>query len=126
MFKQGLVPDGKSPTARVLSTMSEISSHLFTTLEAHFTVDKDEERSSSGNNASIQEQRRVFHERLNNIITSLGSTVTENEQDRSPSCSCEHKVVVWPQISRYQSSVVFLFCVLFLGYIMSLFRMLLL
>ena len=43
----------------------------------------------------------------------MGSTVTENEQDRSPSCSCEHKVVVWPQISRYQSSVIFLFCLIF-------------
>lgn len=101
--------------------MSEIGAQLFGTLEAHFTMYMNGERSSTGNYAVIQEQQKEFHERMNGIITSLElseSPITEN-QEKSPMYSCEPKVVVWPQISRYQSSIMVLFCVLFLGYLVS-------
>lgn len=124
-FKQRCVSGGKLSAAKVLSTMNEIGAQLFATLEAHFTVDMDDGKSSAGNSALILEQQEWFHERLNSIITSLElseSSITEKEQVRSPSCRCEHKVVVWPQISRYQSLIILTFCVLCLGYFVSFLR----
>lgn len=104
--------------------MSEIGAQLFANLEACFAVNTDGERSSTANYALMHEQQKVFHERINNIITSLElSNCSATEwQERSPSCSCEHKVVVWPHISRYQSSIMVLFCALFLGYSVCVFK----
>lgn len=107
--------DGKVSTDKMLSTMSEIGANLFATLESHF---------STGNYAAIREQQKEFHERMNNLITSLElseSSITGN-QKRTALCSCEHKVVVWPHISRYQSSIMVLFFVLFLGYLYVFFQ----
>ena len=107
--------------------MSEISVQLFSTLEASFQVKMDGERACTRNYASIHEQQKVFQEKVNNIITSLESSesLTTEGQERTPLCTCEHKVVVWPQISRYQSSIMVLFCVLFFGYLVSFFQILL-
>jgi len=110
--------DGKVSTDKMLSTISEIGANLFATLESHF---------STGNYTAIREQQKEFHERMNNLITSLElseSSITGN-QKRTALCSCEHKVVVWPHTSRYQSSIMVLFFVLFLGYLMSFFKTLL-
>ncbi|XP_061374259.1 kinesin-like protein KIN-7N [Gastrolobium bilobum] len=90
---QRFASGGKLSTAKMLSTMSEISAQLFATLEAHFTVNMDGERSSSGNYALIHEQQKVFHARMNNIITSLElseSSITGG-QEKSPLCSCKPK-----------------------------------
>lgn len=121
--KQSLASGGKLSTAKMFSTMSEVGAQLFATLEAHFTVNMNGEKSSTGNYALIQEQQKEFHERMNNLITSLKlseSSITA-KQERNPLCSFEHKVVVWPQILRYQSSPMVLLCVLFLGYLLSFF-----
>ncbi|MED6133289.1 hypothetical protein PIB30_027049 [Stylosanthes scabra] len=117
----------KLSSANMLSTMSEIGAQLFSNLEASFAVKMDGDKSCHGNDAPIHEQQRMFQEKVNNIITSLESSKssTAEEQERSPSCTCEHKVVVWPQISRYQSSIMVLFCVLIFGYLVSFFRILL-
>ncbi|MED6123466.1 Kinesin-like protein KIN-7N, variant 2 [Stylosanthes scabra] len=117
---------GKLSTANMLSTMSEISAQLFSNLEASFAVKMDGDKSCHGNYATMHEQQRMFQEKVNNIITSLESSKSSaaEEQERSPSCTCEHKVVVWPQISRYQSSIMVLFCVLIFGYLVSFFRIL--
>lgn len=125
--KQRFASSGKLSTAKALSAMSEIGEHLFATLEAHLTMNMINERSSTGNNALIQEQQNEFHERMNNILASLElseSSITE-KQDMNPLCSCEHKVVVWTRISRYQSSIMVLFFVLFLGYFLPFLRTLL-
>jgi centromeric protein E len=119
--------DGKFSTEKMLSTMSDIGAQLFATLEGHLTMFTNGERSSTGNYALIQEPQKEFHEKVKNIITSLElseSSITKN-QDGTPLCSCEQKVVVWPQISRYQSSIMVLFCVIFLGYLVSFFKTLL-
>ncbi|XP_054794104.1 kinesin-like protein KIN-7N isoform X2 [Prosopis cineraria] len=91
---QRFVSDGKLSAAEVLSTMTEIGAQLFATLEAHFTGDMDDGRSSTGNGALIHEQQKRLHERLNTIITSLESsesTITEKEQERGPFCRCKLK-----------------------------------
>lgn len=128
-FKQRFVSDGKLSAAEVISTIGEIGAQLFDTLETHFTVDMDDGRSSTRNSALIHEQQKQLHERLNTIITSLESsesTLTEKEHVRSPCSNCKLKVVVWPQISRYQSLIMLAFCVLCLGYFMTFFRILML
>ncbi|KEH40003.1 putative plus-end-directed kinesin ATPase [Medicago truncatula] len=76
--------DGKVSTDKMLSTMSEIGANLFATLESHFSTE---------NYAAIREQQKEFHERMNNLITSLElseSSITGN-QKRTALCSCEHK-----------------------------------
>ncbi|CAI8606210.1 unnamed protein product [Vicia faba] len=85
--------DGKFSTEKMLSTMSEIGAQLFSTLEGHFTMYRNGERSSTGNNAIIQEQRKEFRERMNNIITSLelSESSTTEKEERTPLCNCEHK-----------------------------------
>ncbi|CAL0323727.1 unnamed protein product [Lupinus luteus] len=89
---QRFASGGKLSTAKVLSTMSDIGAQLFAALEANFAADRDDERSSTGNYALIDEQK-AFRERMHNIITSLelsDSSKTE-WQERSSLCSCEHK-----------------------------------
>lgn len=127
IFKQRIVSDGKLSAAQVLSTTSEIGTQLFATLEAHF-MDMDDRRSSTGNNALIPEQKKLFHERLNRIITSLQSSegAINVKEERSPRCRCEHKVVVWPRMKRHLSLIILAFSVLCLGYFMSFFKMLML
>lgn len=91
--------------------MNEVGGHLFATLEGHLAAKKGGERSSTGNCTLIHEQQKVFRERIDNIITSLESSessITEGQESKHK-CSCERKV------SRYQSSILVLFFVLFLG-----------
>ncbi|CAL5206120.1 unnamed protein product [Lathyrus oleraceus] len=85
--------DGKLSTEKMLSTVSEIGAQLFSTLEGHFTMNRNGERSSAANNALIQEQQKEFHERMNNIIASLelSESSTTGNEERPPLCSCEHK-----------------------------------
>ncbi|KAK7321625.1 hypothetical protein VNO77_32451 [Canavalia gladiata] len=80
---------GKLSTAKMLSTMSEIGVQLFTTLEAHFAMNMNGERCLTGDN----EQQKVFHERMNKIITSLELSESPiTGQERKHLCSCsEHK-----------------------------------
>ncbi|KAJ7958289.1 Kinesin-like protein [Quillaja saponaria] len=88
------VSDGDSSTAKVLSGMSEIGVHLFTTLEDHFTMALDGGMSSTANSASMQEKHNVLLEKLNTKIIPLvfsEGAITEKELERSPWCSCEHK-----------------------------------
>ncbi|KAE9599974.1 putative plus-end-directed kinesin ATPase [Lupinus albus] len=98
---------GKLSTTKVLSTISEIGTQLFATLEANFTMNRDNEKSSSGNYALMHEQQKVFHERMNNIITSLelSDCSTVEWQERSPLCSCEHKGSVLGGENAYSKEV---------------------
>ena len=101
--------------------MSEIGADLFATLEGHFAVNMGSQRSSTGNCTVINGQQKMFRERIDNIITSLElwkSSITEGQEKKQ----CEHKVVVCSQISRYQSSIMVLFFVLFLGHLLSSLR----
>ncbi|RDX87764.1 Kinesin-like protein KIN-7N, partial [Mucuna pruriens] len=90
---QRFASDGTLSTGKILSTMSDIGAQLFATLEAHFAVNMGGERSSTGNCTLINEQQKMFRERINNIITSLElseSSITES-QERKHKCSCEPK-----------------------------------
>ncbi|CAL0322518.1 unnamed protein product [Lupinus luteus] len=76
---------GKLSTTKALSTVSEIGAQLFASLEANFTM--------NGDYALMHEEQNAFHERMNNIITSLelSDCSTVEWQERSSLCSCEHK-----------------------------------
>ena len=104
--------------------MSEIGAHLFSTLEGHIAVNMDGQRSSTENCTVINGQQKMFRERIDNIIASLelSKTSIAEELEKKHKCSCEHKVVVCSQISRYRSSIMVLFFVLFLGHLLSSLR----
>ncbi|TKY57917.1 Centromere-associated protein E [Spatholobus suberectus] len=89
---QRFASGGTLSSAKILSTVSEIGAHLFATLEGHFAVNMGGERSSTGNCTLINEQQKVFRERIDNIITSLElSESSITGQERKHKCSCEHK-----------------------------------
>ncbi|KAH0990093.1 hypothetical protein GBA52_001576 [Prunus armeniaca] len=106
---QSFISDEKTSAAKLVSSISEIGTSLFTTLETHFSVAFGEgQRSFSETSSLIQEQREVLSERLNNTIKLLVSSERpsiENEQVRTSLCSCEHKVAAWSQLSRYYPAV---------------------
>lgn len=115
---QSFIPDEKTSAAKLVSSISEIGTSLFTTLETHFSVAFGEgQRSFSETSSLIQEQREVLSERLNSTIKLLVSSERpsiENEQVRTSLCSCEHKVAAWSQLSRYYPLVMILFSALLL------------
>ncbi|BFG18222.1 hypothetical protein CerSpe_044970 [Prunus speciosa] len=92
---QSFISDEKTSAAKLVSSISEIGTSLFTTLETHFSVAFGEgQRSFSETNSLIQEQREVLSERLNSTIKLLVSSERpsiENEQVRTSLRSCEHK-----------------------------------
>lgn len=104
--------------------MSEIGARLFATLESHISVNMGGQRSSTENCTVINGQQKLFRESIDNIITSLELSKTSITEglEKKQKCSCEHKVVVCSQISRYQSSIMVLFFVLFLGHLLSSLR----
>ncbi|BFG18223.1 hypothetical protein CerSpe_044960 [Prunus speciosa] len=81
---QSFISDEKTSAAKLVSSISEIGTSLFTTLETHFSVAFGEgQRSFSETNSLIQEQREVLSERLNSTIKLLVSSERpsiENEQ----------------------------------------------
>ncbi|WKA09796.1 hypothetical protein VitviT2T_027416 [Vitis vinifera] len=91
---QSFVPDDESSTSKLLSSTSEIGTTLLSTLENHFSVSIDGNRTFPGNNSLIQEQCKVLCERLNKTITSLvlsePSTVKPRHSRNLP-CSCGYK-----------------------------------
>ncbi|BBG95132.1 P-loop containing nucleoside triphosphate hydrolases superfamily protein [Prunus dulcis] len=81
---QSFLSDEKTSAAKLVSSISEIGTSLFTTLETHFSVAFGEgQRSFSETSSLIQEQREVLSERLNSTIKLLVSSERpriENEQ----------------------------------------------
>ncbi|XP_021821597.1 kinesin-like protein KIN-7N isoform X2 [Prunus avium] len=81
---QSFISDEKTSAAKLVSSISEIGTSLFTTLETHFSVASGEgQRSFSETSSLIQEQREVLSERLNSTIKLLVSSERpsiENEQ----------------------------------------------
>ncbi|KAK7383246.1 hypothetical protein VNO78_28920 [Psophocarpus tetragonolobus] len=90
---QRFASGGTLSTAKILSTVSEIGDNLFATLEDHFAVNTGGERSSTDISTLINEQQKVFRERIDTIITSLEllESSTIEGQERKHKCSCEHK-----------------------------------
>ncbi|XP_010273488.1 PREDICTED: kinesin-like protein KIN-7N isoform X2 [Nelumbo nucifera] len=70
---QSFVADEKSSTAKLLSSTSDIAVCLFSTLETHFSMDKDGCSVLSGENSPIQEQWKVLVEKLKSAATTLAS-----------------------------------------------------
>ncbi|POO03725.1 Kinesin-like protein [Trema orientale] len=90
---QGFISDGKSSTAKLLSSMSEIGASLFTILETHFSLALNGNRPLENDNL-IQEQHKVLSDRLKSTIISLVASETlspQDENEKNPLCRCEHK-----------------------------------
>lgn len=115
---QSFISDEKSSAATLLSSISEIGTSLFTTLEAQFSVAFDEDqRLFSRNSSLIEEQRKVLSERLNSTIklfVSSEPSSLENEHVRNSLCCSEYKVAAWSQLKRYFPLVMILFSALLL------------
>ncbi|CAN6583048.1 unnamed protein product [Malus baccata var. baccata] len=92
---QSFISDEKSSAATLLSSISEIGTSLFTTLEAQFSAAFDEDqRLFSRNSSLIEEQRKILSERLNSTIKLFVSSEPsnlENEQVRNSLCRSEYK-----------------------------------
>ncbi|PON65553.1 Kinesin-like protein [Parasponia andersonii] len=90
---QSFISDGKSSTAKLVSSMSEIGASLFTILETHFSMALDGNHPLENDNL-IQEQHKVLSDRLKSTIKSLLASETlssQDENEKNPLCRCEHK-----------------------------------
>ncbi|XP_016456492.1 kinesin-like protein KIN-7N isoform X2 [Nicotiana tabacum] len=86
---QNFVANEKSATAKLLSTTSEIGTCLFATLESHFSVAMHSDKSSAGNNSSIEAQRIKLYDKLNRTISSL--VLSEDENSGNQPLSSQYK-----------------------------------
>ncbi|GMI89672.1 hypothetical protein like AT1G59540 [Hibiscus trionum] len=121
---QSSTSDGKPSAAKLLSWTSKMGSTLFSTLETYISNTTDGRRSLSGNNSLIQECNEALSEKLEAAITSLilsEAAGTDDKQAKPPLCSCNFKVAA---LSRYHLSIMVLFLVMILGYLVSFFRIL--
>ena len=102
---QGYISDEKSSAAKLLSSITDIGTSLFATLEADFSVPIADQRSR------IQEQHKVLAERLSSTVKLMVSSETlniENGQAR------KSQVPAWSKLTRYHSLVIILFSALLL------------
>ncbi|KAJ0024467.1 hypothetical protein Pint_08614 [Pistacia integerrima] len=91
---QSFASDGKSSTAKVLSNTCEIWSSLFSTLETHFSMAMDANKSFQENDSLVQENCKVLFERLKSTVTAVVLSETpamDNKQEKDLHCSCNHK-----------------------------------
>ncbi|WCJ35583.1 Kinesin-like protein KIN-7N [Euphorbia peplus] len=68
---QSLIPDGESPTAKLLSSTNEIGTSLFSNLESYLCTGKSNDESFPGNDSILQEQCKLLSEKLKGTVTSL-------------------------------------------------------
>ncbi|XP_030479327.2 kinesin-like protein KIN-7N [Cannabis sativa] len=90
---QSFVTDGKSSTAKLLSSMREIGTSLFTILETHFSMATDCD-TPLGVDKMIKEQQKILCERVKSTVKLLVSSETLRLQDENKLnslCRCEHK-----------------------------------
>ncbi|KAM5565915.1 kinesin-like protein KIN-7N [Rosa sericea] len=90
---QSYISDEKSSAAKLLSSITEIGTSLFTTLEADFSVPIADQR------LRIQEQHRVLSERLSSTVKLLVSSETLNIEDvqarKSQECTMGGDAACW-------------------------------
>ncbi|XP_058222021.1 kinesin-like protein KIN-7N isoform X2 [Rhododendron vialii] len=91
---QSFVTDEKSSASKLLSSTSEIGTSLFSTLETHFSMAIESQRTSTGNNILVEEQSKMLCERVNSTIKSLvlsESPKNEDKLSRSLLCNWDYK-----------------------------------
>ncbi|XP_059279461.1 kinesin-like protein KIN-7N isoform X2 [Lycium ferocissimum] len=86
---QNFLGTDKSGVAKLLSTTSEIGTCLFATLESHFSEAMGSDKSSTGNNSSIEAQHIKVYDKLNRTISSL--VLSEDEISGNPPLSSQNK-----------------------------------
>lgn len=86
---QNFVATDKSGMAKLLSTTNEIGASLFATLESHFSEAMDRDKSSMGNNSSVEAQYIKVYDKLNSTISSL--VLSDDEISGNPPLSTQYK-----------------------------------
>jgi len=113
-FEQNFVATDKSGMAKLLSTTNEIGTCLFSTLESHFSEAMDSDKSSTGNNSSIEAQHVKVYDKLNRTISSL--VLSDDEISSNPSLGSQYKVAAQSQFSRCHLLIFTCFSILTMGY----------
>lgn len=75
------VADEKSFAKNLLSSLTEIGTNLFSTLEAHCKMATDGHKTFSRDTSILQEQCKVLCERLNNTVALLASSEVQSTGD---------------------------------------------
>ncbi|KAL6207963.1 hypothetical protein ACLB2K_018915 [Fragaria x ananassa] len=92
---QSYISDEKSSAVKLLSSITEIGTSLFTTLEVDFSVPIADQRSR------IQEQHKVLSERLSNTVKLLVSSETVSLEDgqarKSQECAMGGDAASWKE-----------------------------
>ncbi|KAK6939743.1 hypothetical protein RJ641_029274 [Dillenia turbinata] len=94
LVMQSYIADKKSCTAKLLASICEIGSDLFSSLENHFAKATNGEMQFVKNNSQIQEQRKVLLEKFNSTVKSLATLHTSTpEVEQAVNCPaiCRHK-----------------------------------
>ncbi|XP_050214448.1 kinesin-like protein KIN-7N [Mercurialis annua] len=90
---QNFVPNGESSTARLLSGTRDIGICLFSNLESHLLIAKDDFKSLP-NDSAVQEQCNVHSERLEDTIKSmvaLEKLAVGSKEAKNTTCRCDYK-----------------------------------
>ncbi|KAK6938551.1 Kinesin motor domain [Dillenia turbinata] len=91
---QSYVPGEKSCTAKLLASICEIGSDLFSSLENHFAKATNGEIQIVEKNSQIQEQGKVLQEKLNSTVKAVATldlSTREVEQAVNHPPICRHK-----------------------------------
>ncbi|KAF2309611.1 hypothetical protein GH714_004272 [Hevea brasiliensis] len=91
---ESFVPDGKSSTAKLLSSTSEIGIRLFSNLESFLFIKKDGHEFFPRNDSLVQEHCKVLSESLRGTITSLVASeklAIQTKEVKSTICGCDDK-----------------------------------
>lgn len=83
----------------------------------------DGDKSFSKNDSLVREQCKVFREKLKSTISALilsEKAPIDNKQVKNSPCSCNNKVAAWSQLSRYHISIMLLFFMMFVLFVLSI------
>ncbi|CAN4092188.1 unnamed protein product [Withania somnifera] len=93
---QNFVGTDKSGIAKLLSTTNEIGTSLFTAMESHFSEAMDSDKSSAGNNSSIEAQHIKVIDKLNRTISLFvlsDDEISANSQYKD--CTLGGEIACW-------------------------------
>lgn len=114
---QSSVNDEKSFAKNLLTSLTEIGTNLFSTLETHCKMAVDGHKLSCRDTSLVQEPCKILCEQLNNSVAFLESpdaqSTMEKELTTGLYCS-DYKVV--SRLHRFSSYYLVLFFALTLGY----------
>jgi len=121
---QSSVAHEKSFANKLLSSMSEIGTNLFATLESHCTMDREGLRTFSSDDTFVEYQCKLLCEKLNSTVALLASSEIPSTMEKELNTrrtSHDYKVFSRIMLSRLSSFFFMLLFPLILGYTILLF-----